>query len=190
MLMANGSDSDSEWCRVVLQRTLADRALLGTETVSMEVLEVLENQLKLLYRELACLEVLGNLSGEQMISLRCTGQALDEIQNLLSTADEPIISRYVVTATEFSGCIGRPRYDIPRSQLEYLLQNRFTVPQISSLLCVSVRTVRRRMEEYDLSVRIFYRDHGPGRGSFIIRVNNSRIERFWRDLFRGCTLLY
>ena len=48
--------------------------------------------------------VLGNLSGEQMISLRCTGQALDEIQNLLSAADEPIISRYV-TATEFSGCI-------------------------------------------------------------------------------------
>ena len=43
-----------------------------------------------------------------MISLRCTGQALDEIQNLLSTADEPKISRYVVTATEFSGCIGRP----------------------------------------------------------------------------------
>ena len=155
MLMANGSDSDSEWCRVVLQRTLADRALLGTETVSMEVLEVLENQLELIYRELACLEVLGNLSGEQMISLRCTGQALDEIQNLLSTADKPIISRYVA-ATEFSGCIGRPRYDIPRSQLEYLLQNRFTVPQISSLLNVSVTTVRRRMEEYDLSVRNFY----------------------------------
>ena len=86
--------------------------------------------------------------------------------------------------------VGQPRCDIPRSQLEYLLQNRFTVPQISSLLNVSVRTVRPRMEEYDLSVQNFYRDHGPGRGSFIICVNNSRIERFWRDLFRGCTLLY
>ena len=39
---------------------------------------------------------------------------------------------------------------------------------------------------------LLHRERGPGRGSFITgrSVHNSRIEHFWRDLFRGCTILY
>ena len=43
------------------------------------------------------------------------------------------------------GGIGRPRFNISREQMSYLIDNRFTAPQIADMLGVSVRTVRRRM---------------------------------------------
>lgn len=45
-----------------------------------------------------------------------------------------------------------------REQLLFLLENHFRVPDISRILCVSVRTIRRRMTEYGLSVRQTYSD--------------------------------
>ncbi len=40
--------------------------------------------------------------------------------------------------------------------LVYLLDNRFTVPQIARMLQLSISTVRRRMNDLGLSVRAFY----------------------------------
>lgn len=49
--------------------------------------------------------------------------------------------------------VGRPRYDLPRDQLLYLLENGFTCDKVSKMLGISKRTVRRRMSEYGLSIR-------------------------------------
>ena len=52
--------------------------------------------------------------------------------------------------------VGRPCFQIPFDQLTYLIQNGFTVPQISEIVGVSVRTIRRRMSEYGLSISAQY----------------------------------
>lgn len=51
---------------------------------------------------------------------------------------------------------GQPRYNIPMRQVQFLLENRFTVPQVSEMLGASGSTIRRRMSEYHLSVRDQY----------------------------------
>lgn len=144
----------ARWCRSALQRVLSDlSALIGEENIPVGTLEGLESQIELVYRELACKEVLGDLDTEQSSALRCTEQALGEIRQFISDMDQ---SRYTAAPLKHGGSVGRPGYDIPESQLQYLLQCRFTVPQISMILGVSVRTVRRRMETYGLSVRSLY----------------------------------
>ncbi|XP_072559959.1 uncharacterized protein [Paramormyrops kingsleyae] len=51
---------------------------------------------------------------------------------------------------------GRPKINITHTQLEFLLQFNFTIPQMSNMLGVSLKTVRRRMSEYDLSIHSTY----------------------------------
>ena len=146
--------SGYEWCRAALLRLLSEvTSLLNTQEDSVDLLQVLENQLELVYRELACLEILGILTDRQVTALNLTGQALDEVSTIANT-NEHLISRY--TPVIELGSVGRPRYYIPQSQLEYLLQSKFSIPQIALLLNVSVRTIRRRMDDYGLSIRGLY----------------------------------
>ena len=54
---------------------------------------------------------------------------------------------------EHSRHVGRPRFGVSIAQLEYLLQNDFTSKQISEMLSIFLSTVRRRMRDFNLSVR-------------------------------------
>ena len=56
----------------------------------------------------------------------------------------------------YLGLVGRPSYDISYDQLLYLVENKFSVPTISDMLEVSIRTIHRRMNEYGLSIRDQY----------------------------------
>lgn len=53
--------------------------------------------------------------------------------------------------SKLTGDPGRPKIEITQAQLEYFLEKRFTCPDIAKMLSVSVRTVRRRLEEYVIS---------------------------------------
>ena len=54
------------------------------------------------------------------------------------------------------GSVGRPQFVISSEQLQYLVDNYFTVPQISQLLGGSSRTVERRLSDYGISIRATY----------------------------------
>ena len=53
----------------------------------------------------------------------------------------------------YEGSVGRPNYDNLMSTIDFLVVDcRFSVTQVSNVLCVSVRTVRQRMSEYGICV--------------------------------------
>ena len=54
------------------------------------------------------------------------------------------------------GTVGRPSFQISPIQLEFLINNSFSVPQIAQLLGVSVSTIRRRMLSFNMSIRTTY----------------------------------
>ena len=51
---------------------------------------------------------------------------------------------------------GRPKIDIRQEQLEYLLGLGFSCPKISKVLGVSLSTIKRKMNEFGLSVTSLY----------------------------------
>ena len=56
------------------------------------------------------------------------------------------------------GRVGRPRLDVSKEQLEYLLAMGFSGLEISNAIGVSLSTVRRRMTQYGLTIGSLYSD--------------------------------
>lgn len=69
-----------------------------------------------------------------------------------------------------TGAVGRPGFDVSLQQLFFLVENGFSVPQISDMIGVSVRTVRRRVSEFGLSIRAQYST-----------ITNDELDRLVRE---------
>lgn len=54
------------------------------------------------------------------------------------------------TSVAYNGGIGRPCYDIPKDQLEFLLECNFKIEDISNMFGVSKRTIERRMTGFGI----------------------------------------
>ena len=55
-----------------------------------------------------------------------------------------------------TGFRGRPKFHISKEQLEYFIEYGFKATDISKMLCVSEKTVKRRLEEQGMSMRMTY----------------------------------
>ena len=76
----------------------------------------------------------------------------------LFTMNSPQLAESPSPQKVFLGDRGRPRYLIPREQMEFLLERCFSIIDIGRLLGVSARTIHRRLTEFGLTVRIMYSD--------------------------------
>lgn len=56
-------------------------------------------------------------------------------------------------STSYTGSVGRPRIDIKREQLEYLIEKNISIPDIAGVLGICVNTVKRRLREHGLSLK-------------------------------------
>lgn len=116
-------------------------------TIPEDTLDYFIVSLELVYRELIVLETTSQLSPVQQqatANVRNCLSTLRSLQELHSVSQNSSRSHLPV----LTGMIGRPSFVIPCEQLSYLIENRFSVPQIATMLGVSIRTIRRRMSEY------------------------------------------
>ena len=120
------------------------------ETTDTCVLESLCRHTELLYRHLLTLPQTPD------IILTTVAEAIAGIRRVLDDADTSQFIRESARNVDQSRMAGSRRFNIAQDQLEYLLDLRFTCSDIARLLGVSLRTIRRRMEEFGLLVRNRY----------------------------------
>ena len=150
-----------KWQRLVnvslLERVIADlvQAQDG-RFLTRNNIELFLVSVELAYRELAVLELTNQLSTEQKEAVNIVRQCLHLIRQLQLLTEVSQLHTPSVVVAVAAGAVGRPRHKIPEDSLEMLLENRFTVPQIASMLGVSVSTVRRRMSAIGVYVTDYY----------------------------------
>lgn len=137
-----------------LRRIASDLTMFrdGRE-IPRDALDAFIISLEFCYREMVILDSLHQLNAIQRRCLDHTRNALSTFRSLLEESDS--VTRSPVHSTLSEGP-GRPTLVVSEEQLTFLVESHFTVPQIAGILGVSVRTIRRRMTDYGLSVRMQY----------------------------------
>lgn len=141
------------WCVRTLTR-LAEE--LSDENVTFELLDAQRVQLELIFRELVAVEVYEGSGGVTSVVIDTVREVLSIIRNLAHLHEARRSDSQYQAPVTIDGTPGRPAFYIPRQQLAYLLENRFNCVQIADILGVSLRTVRRRMAEYNLTTHMFF----------------------------------
>ena len=145
----------SSWAVRTLRRVASDlTAFQDGRRIPSDVVDAFILSLELVYREVIALEHLNGFDANvdqasEVVrhSLRFLRMLQDEPSQMCESHAPPLLH---------TGCIGRPRFEIPREQVVFLIDNRFTAPQMAEILGVSLSTIRRRMTDYGLSITAEY----------------------------------
>lgn len=88
--------------------------------------------------------------------LEAIGRSLTLLEELQGSSSLTGFEQGYVLELIFGNRRGRPRLNITQEQIEYLLAIGFSCPKIADVIGVNLSTIRRRMSEYGLSVRVLY----------------------------------
>ena len=133
----------------------------------LDTLEATMLSLELIYREFVAAEIMeGQLHSHEYEALEFVKHAYGMLKDIyehtskgeedMNDTDDRRPTMLMRPESYRSGLAGRPKFVIPRTQLLYLIENRFTVGRIAKMLGVSERTVYRRMVEYGYSIGAQY----------------------------------
>ena len=144
----------SNWAINTLRRVAADlQRFSDGRRIDEDQLDAFNLSLHLAYRELAALECFNRLDSCGQLAMECVRRALENIEQMQEDCDDEQVYRHPAIIGNHAG---RPRFEIPRSQLTFLVESGFTGPQMAEMLGVSLRTVRRRLSEYRISISAQY----------------------------------
>uniref|UniRef100_A0A8C2AGH5 Integrase catalytic domain-containing protein n=2 Tax=Cyprinus carpio TaxID=7962 RepID=A0A8C2AGH5_CYPCA len=96
----------------------------------------------------------------RMLDPETANEMLDQVSEFLDHL-ESLTQQHVpqgYSAPLVRGSSGRPRFSITEEQLRFLIEYNFSTRQMAEILCVSRRTVKRRLREYRISLRDRYTD--------------------------------
>ena len=153
---------DHSWCVSVLRRIISD--LVDGRIMSRSALDSCILSIETVYREFVIADTLHGLNNNEQSAVNLLKYAYETLKQIY---DDPV-ENDLYSCPVVLGTNGRPRFDIPLEQIECLLQNHFTIPQIADLLNVSERTIFRRMSEYGLSVSSQYANLTDGELDWLV----------------------
>ena len=136
---------------------LADISEATCTPLCADVVEGYKWRIEIIYRELLAKELVREFNDREKDISHLIGEAYTEISQAVDhyVRLDHRPAEYQPPTTS-NGAVGRPRFEISHDQVQYLLECRFSLPQIAKLVGVSISTIRRRMSSHGLSVRATY----------------------------------
>ena len=145
--------------RQSLQTLIAD---FGEEvdSITLVAAQDYKRRVEMIYRNLLAEELVSGMNGLEKDVLEYVALAYASIGCVIDRLTTFGGQSEVISSTQallvLDGTVGQHSFQISPVQLEFLINNRFSVPQIAQLLGVSVSTIRRRMLSFNMSIRATY----------------------------------
>ena len=147
----------TDFCVQILRRVASDLAIfIDGRDIPEDTLDSFIVSLEFIYRELVVLEATNtHLTNSQHEATAIVRSCLSTFKSIYELRRLSESFHYQVQPVH-TGLVGRPSFTVSPEQLSFLIENQFSAPQIADMVGVSVRTIRRRMTNFGLSISAQY----------------------------------